>query len=97
MINVMTRVEVTFHGTMKEIFGESAKDFVLSGTPTLRSLLETLCDSQDRGNRLFDGQGQIRQDATILLNGRNVIFLDGLKSILKNGDKIAIFPPVCGG
>ena len=43
---------------------------------TLRSLLETLCDSQDRGSRLFDGQGQIRQEVTILLNGRNVVFLD---------------------
>ena len=97
MVNVMTRVEVTFHGAMKKVFGESAKDFVLSGSPTLRSLLETLCDSQDRGSRLFDGQGQIRQEVTILLNGRNVVFLDSQKSILKNGDKIAIFPLVCGG
>ena len=97
MINDMTRVEVTFHATMKELFGESAKDFALSGTPTLRSLLEILCDSQDRRNRIFDGHGQIRQDATILLNGRNVVFLDGLETVLKNGDKIAVFPPVYGG
>jgi molybdopterin synthase sulfur carrier subunit len=39
--------------------------------------------------------GKLRQDRIITINGRNVKDLKEIK--LKNGDKIAIFPPIAGG
>ncbi len=39
----------------------------------------------------------LREFILILLNGRNIIFLDGLKTKLKEGDVIAISPPIAGG
>ncbi len=93
----MTRVQVVFHAGIKALFDESEKEVALSGAPLLRTLLEHLCDSEPRRSRLFDAQGGVRQDVTLLLNGRNVLFLSGLDTLLKNGDKVAIFPPVYGG
>jgi len=34
---------------------------------------------------------------SILQNGRNIQFVDGLESELADGDVVAIFPPVAGG
>jgi molybdopterin converting factor small subunit len=32
-----------------------------------------------------------------MVNGRDITFLNGLKTILKDGDEILIIPPVAGG
>ena len=40
---------------------------------------------------------KLRDFILILLNGRNIIFLDGLKTKLKEGDVVAISPPIAGG
>jgi len=44
---------------------------------------------------VFDENDEIRDDRIITINGRNVKDLKEIK--LKNGDKIAIFPPIAGG
>ena len=41
--------------------------------------------------------GNIRPKVNIMINGRNIKFLDGVNSTLKDGDIVAIFPPVAGG
>ena len=33
----------------------------------------------------------------VLLNGRNIVFLDGPETLLGNGDTVAILPPIGGG
>jgi molybdopterin synthase sulfur carrier subunit len=94
---MMTRVEVAFHAGLKRLFGEAAREMTLSGGADLRSLLAQLCDSRERRERIFDSGGGLRSDVTAFLNGRNVLFLQGLDTVLKNGDKLALFPPVFGG
>ncbi len=44
---------------------------------------------------VFDENDEIRVDRIITINGRNVKDLKEIK--LRNGDKIAIFPPIAGG
>ena len=39
----------------------------------------------------------LRQFILILVNGRNIVFLDGLNTKLVEGDVIAISPPIAGG
>ena len=33
----------------------------------------------------------------MLVNGRNILFLDGLATTLRDGDVVSVFPPVYGG
>ena len=40
---------------------------------------------------------QLIQGTIILLNGRNIYHLEKMDTIVKNGDKIDIFPPGGGG
>lgn len=46
---------------------------------------------------LLDEKRKPRPYVKILLNGRDIEFLQGLKTKLKDGDEIALFPPVGGG
>ena len=44
-----------------------------------------------------DPSGNLESHVVILVNGRNYLFLDGLKTKLKDGDQIVISPPLIGG
>ncbi|MFX1449162.1 MAG: MoaD family protein [Promethearchaeota archaeon] len=41
--------------------------------------------------------GNLESHVVILVNGRNYLFLDGLKTKLKDRDQIVISPPLIGG
>lgn len=45
----------------------------------------------------IDSQGNLETHVVILVNGRNYLFLDELKTKLKDGDQIVISPPLIGG
>lgn len=49
----------------------------------------------------LDGQlvedGAIRPQINVLLNGREVLHMDGLATEVSDGDTLSVFPPVAGG
>jgi molybdopterin synthase sulfur carrier subunit len=47
--------------------------------------------------RLMDDGGQLRRFVNIYINGEDVRFMDGLGSLLKDGDEVSIVPAVAGG
>jgi len=44
-----------------------------------------------------DGTGALQPHVNILLRGRLVRDLQGLDTPVRNGDELAVFPPVAGG
>ena len=47
--------------------------------------------------KLLDEQGNIKHGTLILINGKNILDTDGLESIVRDGDTVALFPPGGGG
>ena len=47
--------------------------------------------------KFFDKNGQLFNHYIILVNGKNIKFLEGLETTLKDEDEVSIFLPVGGG
>lgn len=90
-------VQVDFHATIQKVFGEKSIRITSNSPLSVKNLLDRVCTSQERREQIFAASNCLRSDVTILKNGRNVVFLEGLDTELNTGDRIAVFPPVVGG
>ena len=63
----------------------------------MQELLDILCDSDERREKIFDDSSKLRPYVTILINGQFIRTLNGVQTELEEGDEVAIFPPVAGG
>ena len=66
-------------------------------TPVLH-LIDLVCAAlkQDIRPKLLE-QGAIRKGTILLVNGKNVLHLQGLDTVVGDGDEVVIFPPAGGG
>ncbi len=94
-------VKVKGYLTFKEIIGERIIQVDESQIMTLMDLVLKLaeeCAGQFRKTILDPETGGVQRQIAILINGQHHTHLPmGLETILKDGDEIAIFPPLAGG
>lgn len=93
------KVLVRFFTTLREITGKKEEQIELSKSASVNSVLKKLSENYgaDFNDYMFDELGDVRSHLEILVNGRSVSTLSGLKTKLKDGDQVAILPPVGGG
>lgn len=91
------KIEVTFYGGLGQIFIKEKTHIGLENAADVRSLLKVLCVSDECRTKLFDENNNLQPNITVVRNGRNIKFENGLDTRLDGGDTIAIFPPVAGG
>ena len=76
-----------------EMSGEKVINILLSLTekyPGLKSLIFEDCEGK--------GESPVMcSSINVLINGNNVRHLEGLDTLLSDGDEIAVLPPVSGG
>jgi len=92
-----SQVKVEFYSSMREVFQEKERGIRLGGVSTIREILDLLCNTYQRRQKILDHSGQLRPDINVFKNGRNIKFLDGVETEVKGGDIIAIFPLIIGG
>ena len=91
------KVKVKLVTSIREVFQKGEIEIELEREPNIRALLDLLLNTYERRQKILDQSGQLRSDVTILKNGRNIYFLDGIQTQVKEGDVIAILPPAMGG
>jgi len=64
---------------------------------TVRDVLEIICSKYPGLENILFKDGNLQPYVNIFLNGENILESSGLDSSLKQGDEVAIFPPVSGG
>jgi len=89
-------IKVKAFARFREAFGKE-RDIELDGAATVMDLLTELCAPHDAYDMIFDESGIIKKYVNILVNGRHIQSLSGIKTELAGGDEVAIFPPVAGG
>ena len=92
------KVTVKYFTTLREITDKREEEIKFSSDLTVGELLERL--SKKHGRRfmdyVYDKGGNVQSYLQFLVNGRSVTTLEGFKTKLKEGDRVAIIPPVCG-
>lgn len=88
-------MKVKVYTTLREAIGR--REIEVHGAKTIRELINTIVEQygERAKNELIDENGEI--NGMILVNGRNILHLQGLDTQLKDDDVIHIFPPAGGG
>lgn len=98
---VALRVSVRFFTTLKELVGKREETLEFSDkVVTVNSVLKRLSERYGKGfvEYVFDDKtGEVKGFLQFLINGRSASTLNGLDTKLRNGDVLAIIPPVGGG
>ncbi|MGC8562738.1 MAG: ubiquitin-like small modifier protein 1 [Thermoplasmata archaeon] len=89
--------KVRYYANLRSITGRNEEEIEADGK-TVEEITQMLSSKYgDNFIKLMYSDGSLRGNVIILVNGRNTIFYNGIKEILKNNDQIDIFPPVAGG
>ena len=94
-------IEMRFFATFREAVGEKTQTRGFEDEETVGDVLATLEAEYEglEGQLLEDDGGEvaIRQQLSVLKNGRDVVHMAGPKTPLESGDRLSVFPPVAGG
>lgn len=91
-------VDCVFFGPLREL--TETKETTRSVAPgtTVGDLVEALvADHEGLDDRLLAGSGEIRDDVNVTVNKRNVRQLDGVSTVLSDGDTVRFSPSIQGG
>ncbi len=91
-------MQIRLFATLRQIAGKATVEVPQVEGDTIRTILARLVDTHpDLAPELFNGDGQLQNHVHIMVNGRDVRFLDGLDTPVQASDQVLIFPPVGGG
>jgi molybdopterin synthase sulfur carrier subunit len=92
------RVEVRFLATFRKITGESSIKLLCAPGQTVGILMQKLIGIYGKRFEQAAMEGaNLNPVLKIVINGRDIDFLNGLDTELKDEDVIVIIPPVAGG
>ena len=93
------KIKVRFFTSLREITGKKEDGIQSPSIITVEELLAHLSKKYGRDftEYLYDEKGNVQTYIQILINGRGINALQGFETKLKEGDTVAIFPPVGGG
>lgn len=91
---------IKFVGTLKNIVGTGQIEVNLSEIDNIDKLLKFLVSKYGSElERELLKDGKIKENITILLNGRNIRFIKGINTeiSIQDWNKVVIFPTLVGG
>jgi molybdopterin synthase sulfur carrier subunit len=96
----MITVKVRTILALKKILGKGEVELAVPEGSTLRELLAMLVErwGDELASRLFEPKTRtVLPYIRLMVNGRDIAFLDRMETVLRNGDDVLILPPVSGG
>lgn len=95
----MAVVSVKFFASIRQASGVDAIDIAIEQGESAELLLKRLVErfGEKLANTLYDSRKDLRKDVTLMINGQNIIVLDGLETKLHDNDLVFIFTSIAGG
>lgn len=85
---------------LKQILGKREVDISVPEKSTLEALLVTMLETwgDELASYLFEPNTTTPlPHIRLMVNGQDIAFLNGMETVLQDGDEILILPPVGGG
>lgn len=91
-------VTVTLYATLREVGGGKYVDVPFERGGTVRDFVEALNQSHpELAELIVNGNGELSGEVHVFVQGRNVVWLDDLNTVIGDDDAIDLIPPVAGG
>lgn len=91
-------MQVKVFATLRPIVGGAIVPAETRPGETIKQLVDEMISRwPDLRPEMVDAQGNLLQRIQIFVNGRNIIYLNGIESVIPEKANISIFPPVGGG
>ena len=92
------KVEVKFLATIRVITSESSIELLCTHHDTAGTVMQMLVEKYKRKfEKVIMNGTNLKSSIKMIINGRDVEYLNGLDTQLKDGDVIVIIPPIAGG
>lgn len=93
------KIQVTFFATLRQIVGQKTVDFSINEGSTVRQLIDEIIRSYPGLEReLIDEHGELYEHNHVIINGRDINFLDqGIETVITSKDRVSVFPAIGGG
>jgi molybdopterin synthase sulfur carrier subunit len=90
-------VKIRFFAQFRELLGSDIITDVPAGT-MFTSLITSITRKNPEGYAaIFDKNGAFYEFVILMKNGKRIDIVDADKTVIADGDEIAVFPPVAGG
>jgi molybdopterin synthase sulfur carrier subunit len=94
----MVNVKVRYFTTLRELAGVSEETIRLRDGAVLADLIEKIASKYGEAAREYlYSKGKVDTSIYFLINGEDSRALSGLRTRLREGDIVAIIPPIGGG
>jgi len=91
----MARIKVKLYATLKELLGF---DTTMVQAEDIMEAIKKLVEKYPALKKeIVNENFSLKDNYIYLINGRNIVFLQGENTPFKEGDRLTIFPPVGGG
>jgi molybdopterin synthase sulfur carrier subunit len=91
-------MKIKIYATLRPIVGDPYVLDVIEPGQDVRALVDGMVTRwPDLRAEMLDENNNLLDRIHIFINGRRISYLEGLDTIVSEGDDIAIFPPVGGG
>jgi molybdopterin synthase sulfur carrier subunit len=89
---------IKLFATLRDIAGTKNLDVPFEAGQTVRDLIRAIdATCPEIGSKLVDAQGNLSQVIHIYVRGRNVEWLNGLDTVIRDEDDVLLVPPAAGG
>jgi molybdopterin synthase sulfur carrier subunit len=89
-------IEMRFFANVRETVGQKEINRDVEDGATVGMALQEIVEEYPEMD-LFAEDGSLREFLSVMKNGRDVTYIDGLDTDLEAGDTVSVFPPVAGG
>ncbi|VVB68742.1 Small archaeal modifier protein 3 [uncultured archaeon] len=90
------KVKVRSFAAFRSILGRDTEIELAEGA-TVEDLLEALCAAHESLRPPLFGEAGLKEDVNLLVRGKNIGSLQGVQTLLAEGDEVALFPAAIGG